>query len=100
MPNALTTESKDFPVPALTSKPKDKYKSPIDTAGLYGTDYSSFKNGGFTGTMVGVKQPTTVNINVSGAVDPKATAIAVQKAINKANRMGINGKFLGNGLGN
>lgn len=77
---------------------KDKYKSPIDVAGLYGTDYSTFKNGGFTGTMVGVKNPV-VNITVNGAVDPKGTAIAVQRAINKADRMGINGKFLGMGLG-
>ena len=42
---------------------------------------------------------TGIVINVSGAVDPAGTAIAVQKAINKGNRLGIGGAYLGTGLG-
>jgi len=41
-----------------------------------------------------------VNITINQAVDPKQTAISVQRAIAKAERMGINTNLLGKGLGN
>lgn len=72
-------------------------KSPIDVAGLYGTDYSGM---GFTGTSVALPQSSTINITINGAVDPMGTSVAVQKAINKAARMGIKAKIQGMGLGN
>ncbi len=42
----------------------------------------------------------TVNITINQATDPKQTAINVQRAIAKAERMGVNSGFLGKGLGN
>lgn len=54
---------------------------------------------GFSGTSVMLPKQQTININVSGAVDPAGTAIAVQRAINKSNRLGIGGAYLGTGLG-
>lgn len=42
-------------------------------------------------------QPPTVNITVNGATDPVATAKAVSRSLNKAQRMGINTNALGAG---
>lgn len=58
-----------------------------------------FRNSAMYGTQNKQFTGTSVVINVSGAVDPAGTAIAVQRAINKSNRLGIGGAYLGVGLG-
>lgn len=42
---------------------------------------------------------TQVNITINQAIDPKQTALSVQRALAKAQRMGINTGLLGKGLG-
>jgi len=67
-------------------------------AGVNGAKINTY---GFSGTSVILpsQQQPVFNVTVNGAVDPKSTAVAVNKALAKAQRMGFNKKYIGTGLG-
>jgi len=55
---------------------------------------------GFEETRQITNNSPIVNITINRAIDPKQTAMNVQRALAKATRMGFNPDFVGKGLGN
>lgn len=83
----------------LTEMYNQKIEKDLTASPFEFRNQSTFGTGNyrFSGTSVGVAP--VYNVTVNGAVDPVATSVAVQKALAKASRLGINGKIQGMGLG-
>jgi hypothetical protein len=84
----------------LTEMYNNKIESDLTKSPFEFRNQSTYGRGkyAFSGTSVGYAP--VYNVVINGAVDPVATSVTVQKAIAKANRMGVNGKIQGMGLGN